>query len=93
MKITIECTIARNSSLKINGLEVLRAEQYFSEFNENEILLVKEKLTYNPVTSKFYDYLTFKIKGKEYAIRDRNWSNNYGIWTEQAKLASNYNFI
>jgi hypothetical protein len=85
MKITIECTIARNSSLKINGLEVLRAEQYFSEFNENEILLVEEKLTYNPVTSK--------IKGKEYAIRDRNWSNNYGIWTEKAKLASNYSFI
>lgn len=93
MKITIECTIARNSSLKINGLEVVRAEQYFTESDESEIIRVENKLTYNPVKSKFYEYLTFTIKGKEYAILDRNWSSLYGIWTEEAKLARNYQFI
>lgn len=90
MKITIECNANRN--LKINGLEVIKAGQDH-EFEDNEIIYVEQEQTYNPVTNKYHDYLTFKLKAKQYAIQDREWSSVSGAWTEQAKLASNYNFV
>jgi hypothetical protein len=90
MKITIECNASRN--LKINGLEVIRVGQDH-EFEDNEIIHVEQEQTYNPVTNKYHDYLTFRLKGKQYAIQDKEWSSLYGTWTEQAKLASNYSFL
>jgi len=90
MKITIECNASRN--LKINGLEVIRAGQYH-EFEDSEIIYVEQEQTYNPITNKYHDYLTFKLKAKQYAIQDKDWGSLYGIWTEYARLASNYNFV
>jgi hypothetical protein len=90
MKITIECNASR--SLKINGLEVIRAGQDH-ELGDDEIIYVEQEQTYNPVTNRYHNYLTFKLKAKQYAIQDKDWGGLYGIWTEQAKLASNYSFV
>jgi hypothetical protein len=90
MKITIECNVSR--SFKINGLEVIRAGQDH-EFKDDEIIYIEQEQTYNPVTNKYHDYLTFKLKAKQYVIQDREWSCLYGMWTEEAKLASNYSFV
>ena len=78
MKVNIQY-LNINSPFLINGEEIETESVY----------------TYNPVNRIKKEYILFTLKGKEYVIPERNKNGNYmtGMWTEQAKLASNYKFV